>query len=146
MAISHQDDVTIGKSGFLGCITKGHTLGNVGKADDLLTLGIDNARVDDHRQQQVEQHAAQHDQQALPGCLAAELPRLGGLLHGLGVHRLVNHTRDGTIASQWYPADAILGGTPRVFVLTTGIVFLHGSHLVAMREPFEVLAGFPLDQ
>ena len=147
MAIGHQDDIPIGKSGFLGGFAECHTLGNVGKADYLFTLGKDNTRVDNHRQQQVEQHTAQHNQQALPRCLAAELPRLGGLLHGLGVHRLVDHARDGAVATQGYPSDAILGGTPRVLVLAACFVFLlHGAHFAAKREPLKILAWFPLDQ
>ena len=129
MSVGLEDDVTVGKSGLLHRVAEGHTLGDVSKPNDLFALGINNARVDDHREQQVEQHATQHNEQALPGGLAAEFPRLGRLLHGLGVHRLVNHARDSAIATEWNPADAIFRRAPRVFILVRVAVF-HGAHFL----------------
>ena len=52
-----------------------------------------NHRVDEQCQQEVDQHATNHNQQALPGWLRAELPRLFGLFHLLGIEALVNHAR-----------------------------------------------------
>ena len=107
----------------------------------------------------------------MPCWLAAELVGLGGLLHGLGIHRLVDHAGNGAIAAQGQPTDAILGGTPRPLVLVRSFLYclfcflcfggfnffhfpcfdlfldgrFHGSHLVAVREPLDILARFPLD-
>ena len=130
-AVGRQRDVTVHKASLVGAVAEFHTLGSVGEVDELLALSIDDARIDDYRQQEVEQHTAQHDQQALPCGLTAELVGLGGLFHGLGVHRLVDHARDGAVAAQGQPADAILGGSPRFLVLIGVIISCHG-HLVAV--------------
>ena len=55
--------------------------------------------IEEERYDEVDQHAAQHDQQALPSGFGAKLPRLHGLFHLLRVHRLVNHARNLHIAS-----------------------------------------------
>ena len=56
-----QGDITIDKAYLVGAVAVFHTLGGVAELDELLAHGIDDAGIDDHRQQQVEQHAAQHD-------------------------------------------------------------------------------------
>ena len=57
-------------------------------------------RVDEDGQEEVEEHAADHDQQPLPGRFGAKLPRLRGLRHLLLVHRFVDHAGDLTVSAE----------------------------------------------
>ena len=66
-------------------------------------------RVDEECEEEVDQHAANHDKQPLPSGLGAKLPRFGGLLHLLGIKTLVYHSRYLAVSSQGQPAHAILG-------------------------------------
>ena len=65
-------------------------------------------RIDEKRQQEVEQYAADHDQQALCCRLGAEFPRLRWLRHLFLVHRLVDHPCDFAISAERQPPEAIL--------------------------------------
>ena len=56
---------------------------------------------------EVDQNATYHNQQTLPCRLRTELPRLGRLLHLLGIERFVNHTRYLAVATQRQPAYTI---------------------------------------
>ena len=64
-------------------------------------------RVDEQGQEEVEQYAAHHDEQALPGGLRAEFPRLGRLFHLLQVHGFVYHATDFDVSAQRQPADGV---------------------------------------
>ena len=64
------------------------------------------AGVDDEAEDEVDDDAAQHDDEALPSGLGTELPRLGRLGHLLGVHALVDHACDLDVAAQRQPANA----------------------------------------
>ena len=65
-------------------------------------------RVDEQGQEEVHEHATDHNQQSLPGGLRTELPRLLRLFHLFGVETLVDHTSYLTIAAQWQPTHAVL--------------------------------------
>ena len=143
LAIGFQGDITILEANLMGAVAIHHTLSCVGEFHVFFAHAVSDAGIDDNGQQEVEHHAAQHDEQALPCRLAAELIGLGGLFQCLGIHRFVNHAADGTIATQRQPTDAILGGTPRLLVFV-GVIITSHCHFIAMREPFQVLAGFPL--
>ena len=67
-----------------------------------------NLTIDEQGQQEVDQHTANHDEQALPGGLCTELILLDGLFHLLGIETLVNHTCYLAVATQGQPSDAIL--------------------------------------
>ena len=73
-----------------------------------LTPHKQHARVDDEAEDEVDDDAAKHDDQALPRGLGAKFPRLGRLGHLLGVHALVDHACDLDVAAQREPADAPL--------------------------------------
>ena len=62
--------------------------------------------VDDEAEDEVDDDAAQHDDETLPSGLGTELPRLGRLGHLLGVHAFVDHARDLDVAAQWQPPNA----------------------------------------
>ena len=64
--------------------------------------------VDDEKcQQEVHQHSAYHDQQTLPRRFGAEFPRLRGLLHLFGIHRLIYHSRNLTVTAQRQPPHTV---------------------------------------
>ena len=61
---------------------------------------------------EVVDHAAGHDEQALPGGVGAELPGLGLFLHLLHVQGFVDHAGDLAVAAEGEPADAELRLAP----------------------------------
>ena len=67
-----------------------------------LWVALTDADVDDQGEENVHQHAADHDEQALPGGFAPEFVRLGFALHLFGIHALVYHP-----ASLTYPPKGI---------------------------------------
>ena len=81
-----------------------HILG----ADILVAPSEEYHGIDEQGQQEVDQHTANHDEQTLPGRFGSELPRLGRLLHLLGVEALVNHAAYLAIAAKGQPSYAIL--------------------------------------
>ena len=82
---------------------------------------------EDDGAQEIEQHTPRHHQQALPGRMGAELPRLRVPLEALEIHRLVHHPGNLAISAQREPADAVfrLGG--RHFREEAGEPFLLGT-------------------
>ena len=64
---------------------------------------------EDYREDEVEKHAAGHNEKPLPGRFAAELPGLGVVGKVFRVHRLVHHPVYLAVAAQRQPADAIFG-------------------------------------
>ena len=107
--VGAQQDVVVGKSQCLGLLVELHTHGHVLGRDKLFAPGEEHHGVDEEREEEVDQHAANHDQQSLPSGLGAELPGLGRLCHLLFVEALVYHTGYLAVAAQWQPAYAILG-------------------------------------
>ena len=81
----------------------------------LAPVGEDDA-VEQQRGDEVDQHAAADDAEALPGGFGAVLPRLGLGLEVFGILGLVDHAGDVAVAAQRYPAQApegvvlVLGG------------------------------------
>ena len=103
-------NITILKTILLGLGVELHTQGHVLGGDVGVAPVEQNHRVDKEGQQEVDQHTANHHQQALPGRFAAELPRLCGLFHLFGIKTLINHTGNLTVTTQWQPTHTILGG------------------------------------
>ena len=71
--------------------------------------------VDEQRGDEVDQHTAGDDAQALPCGLGAILPRLGLCLEVVGALCLVDHTCDVAVSAQRHPAE-----TPQGVVLVFG--------------------------
>ena len=107
--VGTQQDVPVLKAQRLRLRAELHALRHLIERNVFLAPTKQNHRINEQGQQEVHQHAANHNQQALPGRMRAELPRLGRLLHLLQVHRLVNHARNLHITAQWQPAQAIFG-------------------------------------
>ena len=107
LAVGSNQIVAILEAQLLGLVVKLHShlaCGDVG-----LAPGEEDHRVDEQGQEEVDEHAANHDEQSLPGRLRAELPGLFGLLHLLGVEALVDHAGNLAVAAQRQPAHAVLG-------------------------------------
>ena len=74
-------------------------------------LGAPDAQDEDVHQdgeEEIEQDAACHDQQPLPGRFRPELPALGLFFHGFDVHGFINHPGDLAVAADRQPSDAVL--------------------------------------
>ena len=104
-----EQDVTIAEAQLLGLCVELETMGEVLHGDIALAPSEQHSRVDNKSQHEVDQHATNHDEEALPSRFCPELPRLYRLLHLLHVHRLVDHAGYLDIASQWQPAYAVGG-------------------------------------
>lgn len=66
---------------------------------------------------EVEQHTAHHDQKALPSRFGTKLPRLFGLFHLFGIHRLVYHAGNLDVTAQRQPSYGIFRITSLGFEL-----------------------------
>ena len=64
-------------------------------------------RIDKQGQEEVNDNAAQHNEQPLPCRFNPKLPRLGGFGHLFCVERLVYHSRNLAISAQRQPAHAV---------------------------------------
>jgi len=95
----------------LGLGVKLHAQRNVFHGHVALAPVVHDHRIDEQGEHKVDRHAGHHDDESLPRALGAKLPRLRVALHLLGIHALVNHSRNLTIASQGQPAHAILRRT-----------------------------------
>ena len=102
------EDITVLEAILLGLGIELHTVAHVLHGDIGVAPMEENHRIDEQGQQEVDEHTADHDQQALPGRLRTELPGLLGLFHLLGVETLVNHTGNLTVAAQRKPAHTVL--------------------------------------
>ena len=68
-----------------------------------------NHGIDEESQYEIDQHTANHNQQALPCRLAAEFERLLRLFHLFSIETLVYHTRNLTISSERQPSQTVSG-------------------------------------
>ena len=98
LAIGSHQHVTVAEAIGLGLLVELHV--NVAHGDIGVAPIEQNHGIDEQRQKEVHQHAANHDEQALPSRFGTELPRLFGLLHLFGVKALINHSRNLTIAAK----------------------------------------------
>ena len=101
------EDVAVLESVRLGFLVELHTQRHILHGDVGVAPPEQDLSVDEQGEQEVDQHTANHDEQALPGRLGAELIVLYGLLHLLRVEALVNHTGYLAVATQWQPSDAV---------------------------------------
>ena len=112
LTVGHIGDVTVTEPHLLGSRSEVETLGG-GIEGDILRAPVHRyACIDEDGENEVEQHASEHHEQALPRRFGAELPWFRFLLHLFGVHRLVNHTCDFAVASEGNPADAVFCVAP----------------------------------
>ncbi len=93
-----------------------------------LAVDAQDAGEEDDGGNEVEQHAAEHHQQPLPGRMRPELPGLRFPFQALQVHGLVHHTGNLAVAAQGQPADAVFG-------------FGLGGLREETSEPFRLLAA-----
>ena len=131
LSVDCQNLVTVAEAEFVGqAIDRNAVFIGLGGGQVLLALLGQQAYVNENGQQHIHGHAGNHDDEALPGRLRAELPRLRGLLHRRLVHRLVNHAGNLVVAAQREPAYAVFGlvaTAPVVLRQSTqvnGVVFL----------------------
>ena len=108
LGISAHKDIAVLKTIRLRLLVELHTQRHVLDGYVSVAPVEENHRVDEQCQQEVDQHAANHNQQSLPGGFGAELPRLGRTLHLFGIEALINHACYLTVASQGNPPNAIL--------------------------------------
>ena len=108
LGVRAYQDVAVTEAVRLGLLVELHAKRHILNGNVALAPVEQNHAVDEERQQEVDQHAANHDEQSLPGGLGAKLPRLCRFLHLLRVEALVNHARYLAVAAQRNPADAVL--------------------------------------
>ena len=93
-------------------LNEGHPYSQAGQravvGDVIVSPDAQDGAEKDDGQQEVVEHAAGHDQKALPGRFGAELPGLRVLFQLLRVHRLVHHAGNLAVAAEGQPADTVL--------------------------------------
>ena len=94
-----KQNVVVLKSQCLGLLVELHAHGHVARADELVAPGEEHHGIDEQSQQEVHQHAANHDEQPLPCRFGAELPRLCRLFHLFNIEALVNHACNFAVAA-----------------------------------------------
>ena len=77
-----------------------------------LSIGIHEGYKDDDTRDHVDDHSAQHDDQALPGWLGAKLPRLWFRGQLFGIHGLIYHAGNLYKAPKRDRTDGIFGFSP----------------------------------
>ena len=105
--VGTEQDVAVAESDLAERLAELHAGRDVPERQVCVAPREEHHRVDEDGQEEVEEHAADHDQQSLPGRFGAELPRLRGLRHLLLVHRFVDHAGDLTVPAEGQPADAV---------------------------------------
>ena len=90
--ISPQKDVTVTEAYVMESFAVIHTRLHVLQRQVCIAPSEQHHRIDKESQQEIEQHAGDHNHQPLSGRFGAELVRLGRLCHRLFVHALVYHT------------------------------------------------------
>ena len=106
-SVCSDEDVAVLEAHAFGLLVELHAHLHVLHAHIVLAPSEHNHGVDEQRQQEIDQHAACHDEQTLPRRLRAKLPWLLGLLHLFGVHALVYHAGNLAIAAEGQPAKAV---------------------------------------
>ena len=107
--VGAQQDVSVAEAELLCLFAELEAVGVATHGNVAFTPSEEHSRVDDEGQYKVDQHAAHHDEQALPGRFGTELPGLFGLFELFQVHRFVDHTSYLDIAAQGQPAYTIGG-------------------------------------
>ena len=93
--------------------------------------------VDEQGEEEVDEHTANHDEQALPGGFCAELP--GVCLFRQLLVGFVDHTVDGAVATKGQPAEAVLRTYVFLYLrlcgLTLVVFFFHflGGNLLGRQ-------------
>ena len=118
--VGRKEDITVLETYRFGSLVEFHTKRGFLYLYILVAPCKKNHGVDEQCQQEVEQYATHHYQQTLPRRLGTELPRLFGLFHLFGIHRLINHAGYFDITAQWQPAYCILCVTFLGFELKKG--------------------------
>ena len=109
----------------------------IGCPDVLLAPCEEDGYVQDDGQNDVHYHASCHDYESLPGRTRAELPGLGRLFHGFGVHGLVYHAGYLAEASEGYAAYAELSVTAFWLELEYG----RGKEKIEFLHPYPEYSG-----
>ena len=86
-----------------------HAVGHVFGGDEFLAPCKHDHRIDEECQKEVDQHAANHDKETLPGRFGAKLPRLRRLFHLFLVHAFIYHACYLAVAAQREPSYAVGG-------------------------------------
>ena len=100
-------DIAVLESVAFGLLVELHTQRHVLHGDIAVAPPEQDLGVDEQRQQEVDQHTANHYQQSLPCGFGTEFPRLFGLFHLFRVETLVNHTGYLAVATEGNPADTV---------------------------------------
>ena len=114
--------VAVAEAHLVGQVVDRDAVGGVVVAQVGFTPGVEDGRIKAEGQDEVEEHAAEHDEKPLPSLLGAEFPRLwlGGQVSGLG--GFVHHARDGAVTAEGNPADAEFRGLGMLFPRLGAIV------------------------
>ncbi|CCZ99004.1 uncharacterized protein BN505_00288 [Alistipes sp. CAG:157] len=108
-AVHRQDAVAVTETHLLPLGAEYVTVGHVARGEVTFAPFPTDADVDNQGEENVHQHAADHDEQALPGGFAPEFVRLGFALHLFGIHALVYHPGELDVSAERYPADSVTG-------------------------------------
>ena len=106
--VDRKDLITVAEPDIMGDRITHDPVFRILRRQVLFAPDIQRGGIDDQGQQEIDQHAAHHDQKALVGRFSTEFPWLGRFLHLLLVHGFIDHPGNLHIPSQWEPADTIL--------------------------------------
>ena len=109
LGIGAYEDVSVTETVGLSLLVEFHTQRHILDGDVGVAPPEENLRIDEQGEEEIDQYAANHDEQSLPAGLGTELVILDGLFHLFGIETLVNHARYLAIAAEGNPADAVLG-------------------------------------
>ena len=109
LGIGADEDVAIAETVGLSLLIELHTQRHILDRDVGVAPPEENLRIDEQGEEEIDQYAANHDEQSLPAGFGTELVILDGLLHLFGIETLVDHACYLAIAAEGNPTNAVLG-------------------------------------
>ena len=131
-AVGLDGEVAVAEAYLFGLLVVDESVGDVAHGEDFLTPGVHDGGVEDKGGDEIDEHAAKHDEKSLPDFLGHEVVVVDFGCDVFGVFGLVDHSGDADVAAEWYPTDAVLC----LVVFEVGEE--SGEPLVARGEQMEV--------
>ena len=108
--IDQQHLVAVAEARVLHLLGEFQTVFGVFERDVVVAPREAHQDVDDDGREEVDEHAANDDEETLPGRFRAELPRVYFAAQVAGFGGLIDHAVDGAVAAEGQPAESPLSG------------------------------------